>query len=59
MSVFWKIKLDDGRDGYQVMDDNLSNAQLIDDQCNLLEGSFGYSFVEVATAPACWVSNVE
>lgn len=33
MSVFWKIKLDDGRDGYQVMDDDLNNAHLIDDQC--------------------------
>ena len=59
MSVFWKIKLDDGREGYQVMDDDLNNPVLINEQCLPLEGSFGYSFVEVATAPACWVGNVE
>lgn len=59
MAVFWKIKLADGRDGYQVMDDDLNNPRLIDDQCNPIVGAFDYSFVEVTTAPACWVSDVE
>ena len=59
MSVFWKVKLSDGRYGYQVMDDDLNNPALIDEECNPITGGFDYSFVEVSTAPVCWVSNVE
>ena len=53
--VFWRIKYNGDSFGYQVMDDDLSNARLIDDTCQPLEGGFDYEFVEVTDAPACWV----
>lgn len=55
MKVFWKIRLSDGRYGYQVMGGDLNDPILIDENCAPLEGSFDYAYVDVAEAPACYV----
>lgn len=52
--IFWRIKYGD-KFGYQVMDADMSNARLIDENCQPLEGGFDYEFVEVTEAPACYV----
>lgn len=53
--IFWRIKYEGDKLGYQVMDDAMSNARLIDENCEPLEGGFDYEFVEVCEAPANYV----
>ena len=44
--VYWSIQTDSGLTGYQVMDDNRDNAQVVDDNGVPITGKFDYWVVD-------------
>ena len=42
--VYWKIKFEDGTFGWQVMEDDLSNAHVVDNEGVEIKEPVGYSW---------------
>lgn len=40
--IYWRIQTDGGATGYQVMDDNRDNAQVVDDNGAPMAGKYDY-----------------
>jgi hypothetical protein len=49
--IYWRILLEDGRTGWQVMDANLNNAVTVDDDNVPLTGAFTYSVTDTTLRP--------
>jgi hypothetical protein len=49
--TYWRILLEDGRTGWQVMDADLNNAVTVDDAGTPLVGTFGYSVTDTTSRP--------
>lgn len=54
--VYWRIELEDGRTGYQVMDDNLSNAQVVDDNGTPFNEPVVYSTIDTNPPTPAWAN---
>jgi hypothetical protein len=50
--VYWRIKFSDGTFGWQRMEDDLSDARVLDDDGNEVMGSFEYSFENDTDIPS-------
>ena len=49
--TYWRILLDDGRTGWQVMDADLGGAVVVDDDNASIEGNYGYHVADTTTRP--------
>ena len=52
--VYWQVTFKDGSLGYQVMDDDLSNAIVKDIEGNLMTGEFEYTTTDTECSVPAW-----
>lgn len=49
--IYWFIKLDDGRIGYQIMNSEMITVAIVDEKGEPFEGGIEYSYVGAAPRP--------
>lgn len=54
--VYWRILTSAGQTGYQVMDNDRSNAALVDDDGAPLTGNFDYHVTDTDPALPVWAN---
>lgn len=54
--IYWRIELNDGRTGYQVMDDHLNNAQVLDDNGQPFAGNVEYKVTDANPVAPVWAN---
>lgn len=54
--IYWKIIFADGSKGYQVMDDTLNNATVVNESGQPLTGELAYSCESGINEPPEWAN---
>ena len=54
--IYWLITFKDGTTGYQVMDDTLNNAAVVDADGNPISGSVEYVTTDTETPTPVWAN---
>ena len=52
--IYWQVTFKDGSLGYQIMDDELSNAIVKDIEGNLMTGEFEYTTTDTECLVPAW-----